>query len=78
MSRIQQDLFELIQSKTGVLPQVDDTFDALKIDSLAMAELTVEMEKAFGIRIGDDIVNVATIPELVQYIEQKSRDAGAP
>ena len=43
-----------------------------------MAELTAEMEKAFGIRIGDDILNVATMRELVEYIEQKSPDAGAP
>ncbi len=69
---IQSRLLELIHAKTGVLPQIDDTFDALKIDSLGMAELTAEIEKAFGIRIGEDITQVANIRELVTYVEQKT------
>jgi acyl carrier protein len=68
-------LLELIHAKTGVLPQMDDTFDVLKIDSLAMAELTSEIEKAFSIRIGEDITHVSTIRELIEYVERKSSSA---
>ena len=75
-SQIQIKLLELIHTKTGVLPQIDDTFDALKIDSLGMAELTAEIEKAFGIRIGEDIMRVENIQELVTYVERKSAGSG--
>ncbi len=69
---IESRLLELIHAKTGVLPQIDDTFDALKIDSLGMAELTAEIEKAFDIRIGEDIMGVANIRELIEYVERKT------
>jgi acyl carrier protein len=72
MSQIQTMVLELIRGKTGVCPQSDDTFDSLKIDSLAMAELTVEIEKAFAIRVDEDIMDVVSIEDLVAYIESKS------
>ena len=75
-SQIQTQLLALIHTKTGVLPEVSDTFDALKIDSLGMAELTAEIEKAFGIRIGEDIMGVANVQELVTYVERKSSGSG--
>ena len=79
MSRIQNELLKLIEAKTGVLPQLDDTLDVMKIDSLAMAELTVEIEKAFGIRIDEDVLEVHNVQGLVNYIERKSsRSAGEP
>lgn len=71
MSPIQNELCDLIQRKTGVRPNLEDSFDALQIDSLGMAELTVEIEKAFGIRIGEDITDVSDIAGLVAYIEQR-------
>jgi acyl carrier protein len=61
----------LIQRKTGVRPNLEDSFDTLQIDSLGMAELTVEIEKAFGIRIGEDIMDVSDIAGLVAYIQQR-------
>lgn len=72
MSQIQTMVLDLIRSKTGVQPHGDDTFDSLKIDSLAMAELTVEIEKTFSIRVDEDIMDVASIQELVAYIEAKT------
>jgi acyl carrier protein len=38
------------------------------IDSVAMAELTFELEKRFSIKIDDDILDVDTVDELVQYV----------
>ena len=72
MSEIQTRVFELIRCKTGIRPRFDDTFDTLKIDSLAMAELTVEIEKTFAIRVDEDIMDVVSIQDLVDYIEAKS------
>ena len=71
MSQVHNDLIELIEAKTGYRPQLGDTLDAMKIDSLAMAELTVEIEKTFGIRIDEDVLDVGDFQGLVQYIERK-------
>lgn len=72
MSQIHEELLQLIQTKTGVAPQLHDTLDVMKIDSLAMAELTVEIEKAFRIRIDDDVLEVVNFDGLVRYVERKS------
>jgi acyl carrier protein len=76
MNQIQDKLLELIQRKTGFVPALDDSFDALKIDSLAMAELTVEIEKVFDIRVREDITDVNSIRELVAYVESKTDSSG--
>ncbi|MCU0959550.1 MAG: acyl carrier protein [Pirellulaceae bacterium] len=71
MSPIEDTLFRLIEQKTGVRPAAHLSFAALEIDSLGMAELTCEIEKAFGIRVGDDIADVTNVAELVAYVEAK-------
>ncbi len=71
MHKVQQQLVELIHSKTGIVPELDDTFASLKIDSLGLAELTVEIERAFNIRVGEDVLDVETMRELIAYICEK-------
>ncbi len=71
MSQIQDDLFKLIEAKTGVFPQMEDTLDVLKIDSLGMAELTVEIEKVFSIHIDEDVLDVQNVEGLISYIQRK-------
>ncbi len=71
MDQIQNDLSNLIEQKTGVRPQPQDTLDVLMIDSLAMAELTVEIEKHFGIRISEDVLEIQQYHELVGYVRRK-------
>lgn len=72
MTSVTSTLLDLVQKKTGTRPQPDDTFAAIQIDSLAMAELTVEIEKTFNIRIGEDVMDCTNLTDLVAYIERKS------
>jgi len=72
MHEVRRKLAELIRGKTGVMPRSSDTFASLKIDSLSMAELTVEVEKAFGIRVEEDVLDVETVAELAEYIETRT------
>lgn len=72
MSHVHDELRDLIEAKTGVRPRNEDTLDIMKIDSLAMAELTVEIEKAFGIRIDDDVLEVDNFQGLGDYVARKS------
>jgi len=56
---------EDINSKTRFL-------EDLQVDSLSFIELIVEFEKEFGIKIKpDDIDDIQTVGELVQYINKK-------
>jgi acyl carrier protein len=68
---IKQQLLELVRCKTGVSAQPGDTLAALRIDSLAMAELTVEIEKLFQIRVEEDVLDVQTVDDLADYIQSK-------
>lgn len=67
---------EILVNKLG-LSETEITDDAnfikdLGIDSLDYAELTMEFEQAFDIRIPDsDAVNLATINQAVVYIKEK-------
>jgi len=72
MTSVTSTLLDLVHKKTGTRPQPDDTFAAIQIDSLAMAELTVEIEKTFNIRIGEDVMDCTNLTDLAAYIERKS------
>ena len=63
-------------SETEVTPDANFTKD-LGIDSLDYAELTMEFEQAFDIRIPDnDAEQLATINQAVDYIKQKLDQKG--
>jgi acyl carrier protein len=69
MTSPQMILFQLVEAKTGIRPQLDFSLEMLQLDSLAMAELTCEIEKVFKIRLGDDVIYVTNIEELLAYIK---------
>jgi acyl carrier protein len=68
---VQETVAQLIQRKTGREPQNGDSLATLEIDSLAMAELTVELEQTFGVRVEEDILDVQTLQELSEYVDRK-------
>ena len=49
-------------------PQLDLPLD-MYLDSLAMAEMACEIEKAFSIRLGHDVTYVTSVSELLEYVE---------
>jgi acyl carrier protein len=61
-------IIEYLTSVVGKVPRPSDSLALLGVDSVAMAELTFELEKRFGIQIDDDILDVDTIRELTQYV----------
>lgn len=72
MSQVHDYLVELIYAKTGVRPGLNDTLDVMKIDSLAMAELTAEIENTLHIRIDEEVLEVENFQQLVSYVERKA------
>lgn len=61
-----------LREKFGGDPQSDDSLAAAGIDSLGMAEFSLEIEKRFGVRVDEDILNVETVADLTDYIYAKS------
>ena len=71
MDSIEDKLRERLAEKFGGSPQLTDGLAFLGVDSIGMAELTVELEKEFNIQIQDDIVDVETVQELADYIRAR-------
>ena len=71
MESIEEKLLSKLASKFGSQPELDDELAFIGVDSVGMAELTIELENDFGIQIADDIVYVSTVRELVDYVRQQ-------
>lgn len=75
-NKIQKTITDILVNKIG-LEASEVTMDAnitkdLGIDSLDYAELIMEFEQAFDIKINDqDTEGLATIGELISFLEEK-------
>ena len=72
---IRADLAEIVNEVAGIPAedvQLDKSFvDDLDVDSLSMVEVVVAAEEKFGVRIpDDDVKNLRTVGDAVNYIEQ--------
>ena len=59
-----------LQEKFGGAPTTTDHLGLMGIDSVGMAELTLELEREFEVKVRDDIVEVHTVQELADYVRQ--------
>lgn len=75
MESIEDKLLTSLAAKFGGRPELSDSLGFLGVDSVGMAELTVEIERDFGIPVGDDIVSVDTVQELADYIRERLEPA---
>ncbi|GAB5523589.1 MAG: acyl carrier protein [Roseivirga sp.] len=79
MSDIQQTVTQILVEKIGIAP-TEATLDAnfikdLGIDSLDYAEIVMEFEQTFNIRIPDsDAERLQTLGQAVSYIEEKTSE----
>jgi len=72
---IEPKILELINSSRAPLPPISNLDEPLEIDSVAIIQLTVLLEKEWGIEIKDEelvIENFSTLPSLNDFIESKS------
>lgn len=72
---ILQGLADIVNEETGVDAadvQLDKSFtEDLDIDSLSMMTIVVNAEEKFGVRIpDDDVKNLATVGDAVNYIQK--------
>ena len=64
----QTQIVDYLRKVCGGSPQGNDSLAMIGIDSVAMAELTFDFEKRFSIKIDEDILDVDSVNELVQYV----------
>ena len=71
MESIEEKLLAQLTEKFDTRPELSDGLAYIGVDSVGMAELTVEIEQIFGIRVDDDVVHVDTVQELADYIRER-------
>jgi acyl carrier protein len=67
----QVQVIDYLAKIVGSKPDLEDSLAMIGIDSVAMAELTFDLEKRFAIKIDDEILDVQTVRQLVQYLHQR-------
>lgn len=75
LESIEAKIIEHLRKIVGGSPQSDDSLALIGVDSVAMAELTFELEKQFSIKIDDEILDVDTIRELTHYVIARQKEA---
>jgi long-chain acyl-CoA synthetase len=73
LSAVGQEVVRLLKSNTGAAINWDDYLDRdLGLDSFALVELLLALEKTFALQIEDgEFIGVLTVGELIQFIEGK-------
>jgi acyl carrier protein len=75
MTTLQDRLFALLTDKMGIPAEdlsVDATLDALELDSLALIELSVSVQKEFGAAIDETaLVPENTLGDILRLLESQ-------
>jgi len=74
MEEIREKMLDLISRKVGKRVALDDSFVALQLDSLSMAELAYEVEQYLGVKADSTVLECDTVREFIEYAaELKNR-----
>ena len=71
VDKIETELLQKIANMFGGQPRLADSLMMVGVDSVGMAELTFDIEKHFGIRVDDTVLDVDTVQDLANYIRQR-------
>ena len=71
MESIEEQLQQNFTDKFGCRPELSDGLAYIGVDSIGMAELTIEIESQFAIRVDDNIVHTETVQDLADYIRER-------
>lgn len=71
MDSIEEQLQTKLEEKFGTRPELGDSLALIGVDSVGMAELTLDLEAQFGISVDEEVVDVDTVGELADYIRSR-------
>ena len=70
MDDVEATILDTLHAKVGSRAQLSDDLAKLSIDSLAMAELALEVEQRLKIRLDEGVLEQRTVKDLVCYVEK--------
>ena len=73
VSTAEERLLEAIRERRGTPVARHHRLAELGVDSVEMAMLVRELEDRFGIAVDEEIFDLETVGDLVDYVEQRSR-----
>ncbi len=74
MDAIEQQIVQTLQKELGRSVTPADSLGRLGIDSLRMAELASDLERRFGIRMDEELLDVETVAQLADYVRRRMPD----
>jgi acyl carrier protein len=78
MEDVQATVLESLATKVGCQAKITDDLAQLSVDSLAMAELALELEQRLKIRLDDGVLDQKTVKDLVGYVQSLVDKQKAP
>lgn len=71
MTAVEMEIAQALREELGKDVQATDSLGSLGVDSLRMAQLATELEKRFGIRVDEELLDVETVEELTEYVRSR-------
>lgn len=68
MDEVESVILSAIEAKVARRPKLSDDLARVGIDSLAMAEIALEVEEQLGVRLDEGVLDQETIGELIQHV----------
>ena len=72
MNSVETDILQALREELGKDVRATDSLASLGLDSLRMAQLASELETRFGFRVDEELLDVGTVQELVEYVRIRS------
>jgi acyl carrier protein len=70
MSDVQRAILDTIRAKTGKMPDLEQTWWEMEVDSLTMAEITLELESRLQIYFDDRVLDTENVSDLVDLVQE--------
>lgn len=72
-AQIERLILDILRQKTGLPVQRADSLGLIELDSLALAEVSLEIEKSVGLRLDEGVLEAQTVGDIVDYVTDRKR-----
>lgn len=72
MNPLESEIVQALKEELGKDVRATDSLQSLGLDSLRMAVLAEDLEKRFGFRVDEEILDVGSVEELAEYVRSRS------
>lgn len=70
-------VISVIQAKSDFPVTVDATLESLGLDSISLAEITLDLEQKFNIQADEALLDANSVAEVASYVETARRKLAA-